>query len=73
MIRPLQLPIRPPGAAAGWHVPMLTTFQQVGLTAIRFGLTILAPFWHEVPHLSLAEIGLMLGALDRVCAFEPNL
>jgi MFS family permease len=42
----------------------LTTLQQAGLTSVRFGLPILAPFWRDALHLSLAQVGLLLGAFD---------
>jgi len=42
----------------------LATLQQAGLTSIRFGLPILAPFWRDALHLSLAQVGVLLGAFD---------
>ncbi len=42
----------------------LTTLQQAGLTSIRFGLPILAPFWRDTLHLSLAQVGLLMGMFD---------
>ena len=42
----------------------LTTLQQAGLTCIRFGLPILAPFWRNALRLSLGQVGLLLGAFD---------
>lgn len=59
-----------PSAEAMWREPSglrvltLTTLQQAGLTAIRFGLPILAPFWRDTFHLSLGQVGLLLGAFD---------
>ena len=50
--------------ASGLRILTLTTLQQAGLTSIRFGLPILAPFWRESLHLSLAQVGLLLGAFD---------
>ena len=49
---------------SGLRVLTLTTLQQAGLTAVRFGLPILAPFWRDAFHLSLAKVGLLLGAFD---------
>jgi MFS family permease len=46
------------------RVLALTTLQQAGLTAVRFGLPILVPFWRDALHLSLARVGLLLGAFD---------
>jgi predicted MFS family arabinose efflux permease len=57
----------PPPAArglTGLRVLALTTLQQAGLTSIRFGLPILAPFWRDDFHLSLGQVGLLLGAFD---------
>jgi sugar phosphate permease len=42
----------------------LTTLQQAGLTSIRFGLPILAPFWRDTLHLSLGQVGLLMAAFD---------
>jgi len=49
---------------SGLRVLALTTLQQAGLTSVRFGLPILAPFWRDALHLSLAQVGLLLGAFD---------
>jgi predicted MFS family arabinose efflux permease len=49
---------------SGLQILTLTTLQQAGLTSIRFGLPILAPFWRDALHLSLAQVGLLLGAFD---------
>ena len=49
---------------SGLRILTLTTLQQAGLTSVRFGLPILAPFWRESLHLSLAQVGLLLGAFD---------
>lgn len=43
---------------------MLTTLQQAGLTSVRFGLPILAPFWRDALHLSLGQVGLLMAAFD---------
>ncbi|HEV2280995.1 MAG TPA: MFS transporter [bacterium] len=42
----------------------LTTLQQAGLTTIRFGLPVLAPFWRDALGISLAQVGILLGAFD---------
>lgn len=42
----------------------LATLQQAGLTTIRFGLPVLAPFWREVLGISLPQVGVLLGAFD---------
>ena len=52
---------RPP---SGLRVLTLTTLQQAGLTSIRFGLPILAPFWRDALHLSLGQVGLLMGMFD---------
>jgi MFS family permease len=49
---------------AAWRVLALATLQQAGLTSIRFGLPILAPFWRDALRLSLAQVGVLLGAFD---------
>jgi len=49
---------------SGFRVLALTTLQQAGLTCIRFGLPILAPFWRDALRLSLGQVGLLLGAFD---------
>lgn len=58
---------------AGVRVLILATLQQAGVTAIRFGLPILAPFWREALGLSLFQIGVVLGAFDlgSLCFFIP--
>jgi sugar phosphate permease len=57
----------------GLRVLTLTTLQQAGLTSVRFGLPILAPFWRDALHLSLGQVGLLLGAFDlgAVLLFIP--
>lgn len=57
-------PVRPPRASAALRVLTLTTLQQAGLTTIRFGLPVLAPFWREAFGLSLAQVGILFGAFD---------
>jgi len=52
------------GAGAGWRVLAVATLQQAGLTSVRFGLPIVAPFWRGALHLSLGQIGLLFGAFD---------
>lgn len=47
-----------------WRVLVLATLQQAGLTSIRFGLPILAPFLRDALRLSLAQVGVLLGAFD---------
>ena len=42
----------------------LATLQQAGLTTIRFGLPVLAPFWREALGISLPQVGVLLGAFD---------
>ncbi|HYM70442.1 MAG TPA: MFS transporter [bacterium] len=49
---------------AAWRVLALATLQQAGLTSIRFGLPILAPFLRDALRLSLAQVGVLLGAFD---------
>ena len=49
---------------SGRRVLTLTTLQQAGLTSIRFGLPILAPYWRDALHLSLGQVGVLLGAFD---------
>lgn len=56
--------VRPPRAAAALRVLSLTTLQQAGLTTIRFGLPVLAPFWRDAFGISLAQVGVLLGAFD---------
>src|SRR5690348_4814566 len=53
-----------PRQPSGLRVLTLTTLQQAGLTSIRFGLPILAPFWRDALHLSLGQVGLLMGAFD---------
>lgn len=55
---------RAPRASAALRVLTLTTLQQAGLTTIRFGLPVLAPFWREALGISLAQVGVLLGAFD---------
>lgn len=55
---------RPPRASAALRVLTLTTLQQAGLTTIRFGLPVLAPFWRDALGISLAQVGVLLGAFD---------
>jgi len=42
----------------------LATLQQAGLTTIRFGLPVLAPFWRDALGISLVQVGVLLGAFD---------
>lgn len=49
---------------SGVRVLALTTLQQAGLTVVRFGLPILAPFWRDALHLSLGQVGMLLAAFD---------
>lgn len=53
-----------PRQASGARVLALTTLQQAGLTSVRFGLPLLAPFWRDSLHLSLGQVGLLLAAFD---------
>jgi len=53
-----------PREPSSLRVLTLTTLQQAGLTSIRFGLPILAPYWRDAFHLSLARVGVLLGAFD---------
>jgi predicted MFS family arabinose efflux permease len=53
-----------PRERSGLRVLTLTTLQQAGLTSVRFGLPILAPFWRDAFHLSLGQVGVLLGAFD---------
>lgn len=53
-----------PRQPSGLRVLTLTTLQQAGLTSIRFGLPILAPFWRDALHLSLGQVGLLMSAFD---------
>lgn len=46
------------------RILILATLQQAGLTTIRFGLPVLAPFWREALGVSLPQIGVLLGAFD---------
>ena len=56
--------MRPPRVPAALRVLTFTTLQQAGLTTIRFGLPVLAPFWREALGISLAQVGVVLGAFD---------
>ena len=47
-----------------WLLLALATLQQAGLTAIRFGIPVLAPFIRADLGLSLTATGLVLGAFD---------
>jgi len=58
------LSIRAPRASAALRILVVTTLQQAGLTTIRFGLPVLAPFWREALGLSLTQVGVLLGAFD---------
>src|SRR5690348_14688701 len=60
----MSAPARPPRPSAAFRVLTLTTLQQAGLTTIRFGLPVLAPFWREALGVSLAQVGILLGAFD---------
>jgi predicted MFS family arabinose efflux permease len=53
-----------PRQPSGLRVLTLTTLQQAGLTSVRFGLPLLAPFWRDTLHLSLGQVGLLLAAFD---------
>jgi sugar phosphate permease len=56
--------MRAPSTAAALRVLTLTTLQQAGLTTIRFGLPVLAPFWRDSLGISLTQVGVLLGAFD---------
>jgi sugar phosphate permease len=56
--------VRAPRASTALRVLTLTTFQQAGLTTIRFGLPVLAPFWRDALGLSLAQVGILFGVFD---------
>ncbi|WP_243149885.1 MFS transporter [Thermaerobacter sp. PB12/4term] len=47
-----------------WFLLALATLQQAGLTGIRFGIPVLAPFIRADLDLSLTATGLVLGAFD---------
>jgi len=51
-------------SARAGRVLALTTLQQAGLTTIRFGLPVLAPFWRAALGISLGQVGILLGAFD---------
>jgi predicted MFS family arabinose efflux permease len=51
-------------SARAGRVLTLTTLQQAGLTTIRFGLPVLAPFWRAALGISLGQVGVLLGAFD---------
>lgn len=55
---------RAAGARRAVRILTLATFQQAGLTTIRFGLPVLAPFWREALGISLPQVGVLLGAFD---------
>jgi predicted MFS family arabinose efflux permease len=57
-------PARDGGPSRAGRVLALTTLQQAGLTTIRFGLPVLAPFWRDALGISLAQVGVLLGAFD---------
>lgn len=57
-------PARDAGPSRAGRVLALTTLQQAGLTTIRFGLPVLAPFWRDALGISLAQVGVLLGAFD---------
>lgn len=57
-------PARVPRPSPAFRVLTLTTLQQAGLTTIRFGLPVLAPFWREALGISLPQVGILLGAFD---------
>lgn len=50
--------------SSGLRVLVLTTLQQTGLTTIRFGLPVLATYWRDAFHITLAQVGVLLGAFD---------
>ena len=52
------------GTGAPWRVLAIATWQQAALTFVRFGVPALAPFLRGDFHLSLSEIGLVLGAFN---------
>ncbi|ADU51200.1 major facilitator superfamily MFS_1 [Thermaerobacter marianensis DSM 12885] len=47
-----------------WLLLALATLQQAGLTAVRFGIPVLAPFIRADLGLSLSATGMILGAFD---------
>ncbi|HKX16840.1 MAG TPA: MFS transporter [bacterium] len=51
-------------ARRAMRILILATLQQAGLTTIRFGLPVLAPFWREALAVSLPQVGVLLGAFD---------
>lgn len=53
-----------PRQPSGLRILALATLQQAGLTAVRLGLPVLAPFWRDALHLSLWQVGVLLGAFD---------
>lgn len=57
-------PARDARPSRAGRVLALTTLQQAGLTTIRFGLPVLAPFWRDALGISLAQVGVLLGAFD---------
>jgi len=56
--------VRSGDSARAGRVLALTTLQQAGLTTIRFGLPVLAPFWRAALGISLGQVGILLGAFD---------
>jgi sugar phosphate permease len=56
--------VRAPRPSAALRVLTLTTLQQAGLTTIRFGLPVLAPFWRDALGLSLGQVGILFGIFD---------
>ncbi|HEY8415119.1 MAG TPA: hypothetical protein VIK99_05035, partial [Thermaerobacter sp.] len=47
-----------------WLLLALATLQQAGLTAVRFGIPVVAPFVRADLGLSLSTTGMVLGAFD---------
>ncbi|HEV2440162.1 MAG TPA: MFS transporter [bacterium] len=64
MIPSAATPARSAGSLRAGRVLALTTLQQAGLTTIRFGLPVLAPFWRDALGISLVQVGILLGAFD---------
>lgn len=54
----------PPYPARRWLLLATATLQQAGLTLVRFGIPVLAPFARADLGLSLAATGVLLGAFD---------
>ena len=56
--------VRDAAPSRAGRILAITTLQQAGLTTIRFGLPVLAPFWREALGISLPQVGVLLGAFD---------